>query len=389
MQYDKCKSSTPDMRELIGAPHIVQTHGFWWLWGAATWGYVVFLCTFSVPACGQLQPSLPMAGVLLAQENLGDHVHAGIYGPATTALQDAALLTVLVLGDQTHTITSGWVLMATPENAVERGQSPPPAGWYVPFGQWSPDRESEWRQFMIVSPRSLWVLPIVPIAHASFRSSAGELLDALLLDPRHPIPKPALAFRDRDAYDQAGLCFVSDESILTTHQMIGIPQAPRQARGAHGLKFSFPVIINDPSTTIGFWVACEINKQLLTQMLTVTLVPQEKGTNQRETASEAPTVTEPEDGAAIEETVKVIGQTSPGALAVAWLELWNPDAPETRILSTPVRHMADQNGWFEIILSVPSAARSTHTNLVCELHVRHEAPGYQSPETVHRLLIQQ
>ena len=89
------------------------------------------------------------------------------------------------------------------------------------------------------------------------------------------------------------------------------------------------------------------------------------------------------------EMVEVAGETKPGTLAIAWLEIYDPAHPEGRIKQAPVRHITDSAGRFQIPLPISSPDAAEEAGLIYEVHVCMEAPGYRSPETVRRLRVKQ
>lgn len=345
----------------------------------------VFVAVAASCAWCDLPAALVGEGVLLGGTTLGEGLELGVYGPKAPTAGEAMVVTVVIMGNQTETLCSGVVVVACEQKtSYVRGASPP-AAWYIPFGQWSPDRESEWRQLLVVNPEGLWATRIVAMAHPYFRGSAGVVLDRTVLSPDWPRPAGGSVFYDRGTYSQIGVGFITDERMTRGGSMGDQEErgaSVTSSRGAHGVKVSFPLILKEARTTLTFWTALRANEKVVSGTVVVRTGAQEEEGTRSQPISAAPIVEQPAEGAVVGSTVKVIGKASPGRLVVAWLE--DPQRPEAK--SDLVRHIADSTGRFEIVLPVPWKPTGDEA-LVCELHVRIEAPDYESPETVRRVRI--
>jgi hypothetical protein len=96
-------------------------------------------------------------------------------------------------------------------------------------------------------------------------------------------------------------------------------------------------------------------------------------------------VTSPTPDAIIGKTVDVVGRTRPGTLAVAWLQWPGVDALTLENDSFVARRITDEQGRFSLRLPTPPLRTPTATTI--ELHVRTEAPGYQSQPLIVPLRI--
>lgn len=100
-------------------------------------------------------------------------------------------------------------------------------------------------------------------------------------------------------------------------------------------------------------------------------------------------IDEPPEGAVVGPVVRIRGKGQPGSLIVAWIE-YVTSAPvgsglEQRNRGPLVRYFSNDTGLFDLHLPLPEKA-SAQANTRYEIHVRSEAPGYQSPPVV-RLII--
>lgn len=350
----------------------------------------ILLALLAAPVPADLPDSLalPVEGALLARASLQEGFELGIYGPRPARTGEPAIITALLLGNQTATISSGLILMAYAEDAVSLKESPAPAGSYIPFGQWSPRRHSEWRQLLILGPQALWALRVVPLAHPYFEAGPGSLFGATLFAPDLHCPQTGSALRDHDRHDVLGIAFIVDESIAAPREAPAAPaQTPAANQGAkqrpaHGLKFSFPLVLKDPAATLEFWLAIRHNGKFISCTLPVPIAPVGDTPGQARPTTGAPILDEPKDNASIDGPLAVSGTTNPGALAVAWLEAYDRADPKNRIQGRPVRHITDALGYFQMALPPLQNIPASWPALVYELHVRTEAPGYTSPETV-------
>ncbi|MDP6368230.1 MAG: hypothetical protein QF615_01375, partial [Planctomycetota bacterium] len=273
-------------------------------------------------AWGAMPTSLPVEGTLLVEATLDKGLEAGVYGPQPVSHDEPAMISVVIFGNEATALTSGLVLMACAQNAAELEELPPPAGSYIPCGQWSSIGTSDWRPLLVVGPEGLWASRIVPMAHAYFEDDAGALLSSVIFGPKWPRPKRESAFRNLGEYDQTGVAFIVDEGFCRVESTSEIANATQpitdaqQSTGAHGIKASFPLILRDPRTTLGFWIALYANDKYLAQSLAAPMTPSTEEVDGAETVSGAPIVDAPQEGDAIGESLEVSGRTRPGALAV-------------------------------------------------------------------------
>jgi len=348
---------------------------------------VFLLSVLSAPVSAQLEAARPLEGPLLAQASLADNLHVGVYGPQTVTTDEPALFSLLISGDHTTRIRSGLVFIASSKGTIHYRQSPPPAGWYIPSGQWAPDDKSEWRQFLLVQPRSRWASRVMAMAHINFRGGAGELLDAVVADPTCPGPPEGPAFRDTNAFDQVGVVFVSDEHASTTADLHASKQADKTDKGAHGIRVSIPLVIKDQAAALSVWIVANVNGQYLSQTLSLLLAPQTGNTQGPETGDTAPVIDTPLEGDTVTGTIRIDGRTKPGVLAVAWCETYAVDNADQRTAHPPIRRITDEYGYFSIPLPVPKVETQPDQTVLYELHVRSGAPAYKSPETIRKLTV--
>ncbi len=343
---------------------------------------LLLLLAVACSVCSALPTSLPRKGTLLATApvKLGGEpeptLEVGVYGPRPPTADEPASVSLVIAGSDAVEISHGLVLMACDQSAVSLGGVPAPAGAYVPPGQWAPNLQGEWRQFLALSAQGLWAMRISAMAHTDFEASAGPLLDAVVYQQPWVRPPPGSPFLDHGKHDSTGVAFVADDTVYAPAQI------KEAIHGAHGVSISFPLIFKDPATTLSFWVALTVNGARLTHGFAVKMSPDEAGADGEEAASEAPVLHEPAEGTAVGKTVQISGQAKPGSLVVAWLEVHDPDKPTEQQTQAPARHIAGQFGGFSIMLPMPA----TDTNLTYELHVRTEAPGYRSPTTIRRIV---
>lgn len=368
----------------------------------AAWRYVGLLLIAAAPGGGAPRPATIAEGTLLVEATLEDGLTVSVYGPGTGMLDEPTVVTVLILGNQDTTIASGVVIMAAPSTSVQLRDSPSPTGSYVPCGQWSPDRESEWRQLLIASPLGLWATRLVAMSHPFFTAGAGVVLDATIFSPTWSQPTNSAVFRRLGDYDQMGVAFLSDESVSGAATDPQDPARVAQTKGAHGIKVGFPIILRDPKTSLMVWASVKVQStkapaaRVLTQTLLARVTPQSTRPALVEPSLGAPVISQPTDHAVVSESVTVIGKTSPRTIVTAWVEMSSATAPPVTGTTTtaapttatvPIRHMPDNTGQFELVIPLPILPASSEQVDTCKLHVLTEAPGYRSPETIRTLTI--
>jgi len=332
------------------------------------------------PAAAGLLPATSVEGALLSSASPGPELEVGVYGRAAATAGEPAMVALQVRGTNAVTISSGLVLLACRKGALSFAEAPPPAGAYIPWGQWAPDYEADWQQLLVIGAESLWATRIVPLAPLQCRADAGALLDAVVFQQAWAAPPADSSFRSPDGYDVIGVAFVADQTV----QNAGDVSAA--LKGAHALKLSFQLIFKDPNTPLWFWAAFTANGKHFTQQLAAAPATRAVAPTPGKGADEAPVLEKPAEGAGISRNVAVAGKTGkPGSLVVAWLEARDPLKPETPLRLSTVRRIADASGAFAMTVPLPQVASPGATTSVYELHVRTEAPGYRSPEAVRRL----
>lgn len=339
-------------------------------------------------ACTSVWADLPSQipeGKLLLQEHLQDALEVGIYGPATATAGEPALLAVLVMGNEMTRISSGIVLMSAPHGGVTFRSSPLPSVHYIPCRQWSPDTVSEWKQLLIIGPEMLWAYRILPLAHIAFKGGPGELLDLILAVRDRPSPPAGSPALNAVEYDHIGTAFITDETITDATAVATRVSAGDECQGAHGIRAQFPVVINDPTLPMYVWLLLNANGQHITRNLSVQLPTRSQQFAESSEAIGPPELSSPSPDARVADLVEVSGQTKPGLLVAAWVEIYDPQDPELRTKLPPVRHIADDFGLFNIPVSLPLADAGPGAALAYELHVRTEAPAYRSPEAIRKL----
>jgi hypothetical protein len=302
-------------------------------------------------------------------------------------------------------------MVACPRGAVIPREFPPPAGSYIPHGQWSESVVEEpeaWKELLLVRPEGLWAMRTVPMTHLAFEGTAGSVLDAVVFRAAWAAPPPASPFRNLAEYEPRGAAFVVDETITGPGDLAALgqpaPEAPRTA-GAHAVRTRFPLVFSRATASVPLWIALAGRGRNITRALEVTFTaeptgpvrrgnggeappdvtipPSERPVGDIEPITEAPTIERPREDATVEGEVHVSGKARPGTLTVAWLQFTRPDGRPGSL--PPVRHIADEEGRFEIVLRTPAPEEVGGEGRGLELHVRTEAPGYQSPETVRSL----
>lgn len=353
--------------------------------------YVVcILVALCAPAWCAVPTALALEGKLLASAVVpgGLGVEVAVYGPSAVAPDEPAMVTLILAGTSSTTISSGLVLLTYPPDAVSPAGAPPPAeppppsGAYLPFGQWSPDFEAEWRQLLVLRPAAQGASRILAMAPLEYEGSPGELLDAVLFEQPWAEPPAGRPFRAPAEYPGLGIAFVAAEGARTKADI------EKASHGAHRLKLSFPLRLKDPKATLFFWVAFTANGKHLTYgPISATLTPRPEPVTTAP-PSEAPQVDEPAEGAQAGERVLVKGSTHrPGTLVVAWIEARGgaEEQPQKVQSSSVVRRFSnDEEGAFSFEVPLPPLAPGQGP-VTYELHVRTEAPSFQSPETVRRL----
>ena len=335
-------------------------------------------------ALADLPASLP-EGPLLTRTAVDETTEAGIYGPSVSGEREPALVTVLVQGNEETVISSGIVLLAAPRADIQFLNSPPASGWAIPNGQWSPGDDSEWRQLLPVNPGARWALGALTMAHVQFQGSSGDVLDAVLSDPDSPQPDSDPALRSSQTHDRTALAFVADED-LRNRQDIHAQAASSGGRGAHGVRFSFPITVRNPGTSFHAWLLLRMADKVTVTSLQAAIT-QEKGLfTRRSELPGPPVILQPGEGEAVGASPVVEGRIQPGLLATAWVEIYPESDPETRTVLPAVRHLSDDQGDFRIPLSLPAADRDSST-LIYELHVVAESPGFRSPPAIVRLQV--
>ncbi len=320
-------------------------------------------------------PATFAEGKLLASTPLGKQLQVGVYGPDPVSRDEPAVLTVLLEGAQDVTVASGLVLMAAPRTAVTLDGAPTPSGAYTPFGQWSPDFEAETRQLLALNLDALWATRLIAMAPLELADGAGALVDAVVFQRTWALPPAGAPFRD-PAQALIGIAFVADDSIRRAAEIADA------THGAHRVIFTLPLTFQDPAATLSFWLACVVNGKPISERLQVTLTS--RATRRTAAASEAALeILEPAEGAEVGESVVVKGKApNPGVLVVAWMDASTATDEQPPAGGTIVRHIAGDNGSFSFTMPVPRSPASGDLTL----HVRTEAPGYQSPQTLRKLI---
>ena len=394
---------------------------------------IISLLGLLAPTGAQLPPRHPIDGELLAQTTLEGGYILGVYGPRPAAPGEKSLLTCVVVGTDTATFASGFVILAVPHGAVSILETPMPSGSYIPPGQWS-QQESEWRQLMPLSPQSFWLTHLTTLAPPSFIGQAGTLLDQITFAPGLPQPEPDSVLHNIVDYDRVGAAFTLLETAGTPSE------EQEQVREGHGVRITIPLLIQEPVTQVSFLVLITSAQQHHMMELPVSLSAAVGPTRIRLPGPGLPELTAPDENTPVGSPLLVTGSTEPGMMVTAWLELRVGDA-QGQLLNDPpqlIRRLADERGQFEIPLTLPTAeslqpigiikpdARSeaissdlppetadtaetipeetlepeipvetvpgdittqsaSSGELQYYLHVRTEAPGYVSPEIVRQL----
>ena len=370
-------------------------------------------------AFAELPARLPREGTLLSSASLGQGVEVGVYGPDPVTTEEPAAISVIISGSRSITITLGVVLMAWRHGAINVSDAPSPAGSYVPFEQWSPHLGIGWRQLLSASirnfgdvsqldkrapegtvpsddadahvrdassklrvdalnldPEELWATPVAPMAPVTFEGGTEALLEAVLSSEAWARPRSGSPFRGLDPDEGMGVVFLADDTVRSRAEIASA------YRGAHCVKLTFPLVFKDQQATLSFWIACLANGKPCTQAITASVAPRADVRHSPKPIDEPPRVDSPAEGAEIGNTVKVTGTTSkPGTLLVAWLEADEPLNSEKPPARSVVRHITDDTGAFSVTVAVPQEEAA----LIYELHVRTDAPGYQSLEVIRRL----
>jgi hypothetical protein len=345
-------------------------------------------------ASGALKPELLGEGVLLGSTTLPEGYAIGVYGPEEAGTDEAVSLTVLVMGNETARISAGAVFMAAGRDDVALSESQGPGAEYVPAGEWSPERESGWRQLLQVSPKSFWSTHLAAFAPVTFSDTTGHLLDHVLLDPSRPRPADASPFRDLGGYTQMGAALLLQETLPADPKPGAEPEAaPPQA---YAFRVRFHAVVRRPEAAFSFWV-CVVSWPQGTSRVATLAAPLKPVRGERPplvVVPDAPIVWEPAEGAAVGERLRVTGLSRPGALTVAWIEVRDPARPD-RVLNEPpqrYRQFADVSGNYGLELTLPKPLNPTAAALRYELHVRAEAPGFpahpdQTKDTVIPLTV--
>ncbi|NSW58600.1 MAG: hypothetical protein HPY44_21520 [Armatimonadetes bacterium] len=349
------------------------------------WALLIAAICLPALACAQI-PSNLAEGPLLARAAVDQTVEVALYGPATAGTREPALLTVMAEGDGDTSIACGIVMLAAPRDKIQFLDSPPPAGWAIPNGQWSPDGQSEWRQLLPVNPGARWALGALTMAHVYFQGTAGDIFDAVLADPDSPRPEDNVALLDRATYEQTAIAFVVDEDLRNRQDLARLEPGTAGPRGAHGVRFSFPVTIRDPRVTVHAWLLLRMADKTTTNTLTAAIT-QEKGLFGpafEDDGTGPPVILQPSEEEQVGPELTVEGRIQPGLLATAWVEIYAESDPELRTVLPPSRQLSDDQGNFRVPLSLPAADKGAGT-LVYEIHVRAEGPAYRSPTAIRKV----
>jgi len=348
------------------------------------WALLIAAVCLPALACAQLPTNLP-EGPLLARAVVNQAVEVALYGPATAGTQEPALLTVMAEGDGDTSIACGIVMLSAPRDKIQFLTSPPPAGWAIPNGQWSSDGQSEWRQLLPVNPGARWALGALTMSHVYFQGTAGDIFDAVLAAPDSPRPEDDPALLDTATHGQTAIAFVVDEDLRNRQDLARLKPGTAGPRGAHGVRFSFPVTIHDPRATVHAWLLLYMADKTTANTLTAAIT-QEKGFfgMAADDGAGPPLILQPSVGEQVGPELAVEGRIRPGLLATAWVEIYAESDPELRTVLPPSRQLSDDQGNFRIPLSLPTADKGSGT-LVYEIHVRAEGPAFRSPTAIRKV----
>lgn len=352
--------------------------------------HALIACLLVTPSGAELPSSLPDSGALLSAVSLIPGVEMGVYGPRFVSANEPALLAVLISGDLHSTIERGFIIIAAPNENVDFTQAPPPSGAYLTSAESAGDN-TQWLPLLNAATTTLWTLRVLPMAHSRSRLSAGAILDATVLSPHLSQPERGSVFRtvsDRSRSDYDSLCLA-----FVTHPGVGdkapeaaeTPTNPEISAGVRGIRISLPLEFRHPTALVSFWLALTVNGQATAKGLSVPIGRDRPQVTAERPLSDIPSVTSPTPDAIIGKTVDVVGRTRPGTLAVAWLQ-WpgvDPLPPENDAFVA--RRITDEQGRFSLHLPTPPLRTPTATAI--ELHVRTEAPGYQSQPLIVPLRI--
>ena len=343
----------------------------------------VVLLAMTQAAIAQLPPVLPESGPLLMQEPLGSATDLGVYGPISGTTDEPTIVTLLLLGGEDTSIEQGFILLGAPEAAINFTQSPTPAGFYTPYGR-SSTTDTQWHQLLTGDPVSLWSLHLITMTHPHYRLSTGTLLDNVLFSREQSQPRPDPVFgaandRVAEEYETLAVAFVTRETQGAEPASQSPQDAPSQ-HGARAIRISFPIDLGSPDVTFGLWVTVQLNGQYVTRKLSFSTAPRRTGLPNTEASTDTPVIDSPKEHAVITGPVIASGQAKPGVLVVAWLQ--PIDYPD--VLPQKARRICDRNGKFRITVPVPPL---TAYPAEYELHIRTEAPGFESPEVVRPLTV--
>lgn len=347
-------------------------------------------CLLTTHSWAELPSSLPDSGSLLSAVPLLPGVEIGVYGPRFVSANEPALLAVLISGDLHTDIRRGFVLIAAPDETVDFTEAPAPSGAYLTSEE-ANGGNAQWLPLLNAATATLWTLRVLPMAHSRSRLSAGAILDGTILSPQLPQPERGSVFRtvsdrSRSDYDSLCLAFVMDKDVDAEACVSAAAHADHQvSANARGIRITLPLVFSRPTALVSLWVALAVNGQTIATGLTVPIGGNRPQRPTDTPLSDIPSVTSPTPHAAIGRTVDVVGRTRPGTLAVAWLQ-W-PEADSIPLDGDPfiARRIADQEGRFGLRLPTPPLRTPGATTI--ELHVRTEAPGYQSDPLIVPLRI--